>query len=59
MLTLNDRRTLRKTLSLIARTFRVGEVDDFLVLENHDLFDPWNGIDTQPLQGVLQTLVIS
>ena len=39
-------------------TLGVGEVDDILIHEDVDLLNAGDGVDSQPLQGVLQPLVI-
>lgn len=39
-------------------TFGVCEVNHFLVLEDVDLLNSWDGVHPEPFQGVLQPLVI-
>ncbi len=39
-------------------TLRVGEIDDVLIHENVDLLNAGDGVDSKPLQRVLQPLVI-
>lgn len=39
-------------------TLRVGEVDHIVALEDVDLLNARNGVDTQPLERVLQPLVV-
>lgn len=40
-------------------TFGINKMDNRFVLEDVDLFNPWNDVDSESLQSALQPLVIS
>jgi len=44
--------------SLHLLTLGVGEMDDRVILDDVDLLNPRNGVDTQPFQCTLQALII-